>query len=140
MQPSSLIILEPLTLPNKRLSTQLKSLNIPFVSDVPTAIRDADHIVDAIFGFSFSGEVREPFRFVIQTMKESGLPVTSVDAPSSWDIESGPAQSGPGEGFMPTALVSLTAPKPLTKFFNGRHFLGGEYSSGCSLEATREQE
>jgi NAD(P)H-hydrate epimerase len=28
---------------------------------------------------------------------------------------------------MPTALVSLTAPKPLVKHFNGRHFVGGRY-------------
>jgi NAD(P)H-hydrate epimerase len=28
---------------------------------------------------------------------------------------------------MPGALVSLTAPKPLVKFFKGRHFLGGRY-------------
>ena len=43
------------------------------------------------------------------------MPVTSVDAPSSWDIENGPPDDGPGKGFHPAALVSLTAPKPLVK-------------------------
>lgn len=55
------------------------------------------------------------------------MPVTSVDAPSSWDIENGPPESGLGSSFMPTALVSLTAPKPLVKHFRGRHFIGGRY-------------
>jgi len=55
--------------------------------------------------------------------------VTSVDAPSSWDIENGPPESGLGSSFMPTALVSLTAPKPLVKHFTGRHFIGGRFVS-----------
>jgi NAD(P)H-hydrate epimerase len=53
------------------------------------------------------------------------VPVTSVDAPSSWNIESGPPKDGPGKDFNPAALVSLTAPKPLVAWFKGRHFLGG---------------
>ena len=80
-------------------------------------------------GFSFSGEVREPFPAVIKALQETKLSVTSVDAPSSWDIENGPPSSGLGSSFMPTALVSLTAPKPLVKYFKGRHFIGGRYVS-----------
>lgn len=76
-------------------------------------------------GFSFSGEVREPFPAVIKAMEQTQLPVTSVDAPSSWNIEEGPPKSGLGSTFHPTALISLTAPKPLVKFFKGRHFIGG---------------
>jgi NAD(P)H-hydrate epimerase len=64
---------------------------------------------------------------VIEALKATSLPVTSVDAPSSWDIEEGPPKSGPGKDFHPTALVSLTAPKPLVKWFQGRHFLGGRW-------------
>jgi len=78
-------------------------------------------------GFSFSGEVREPFPAVIQAMEETKLPVTSVDAPSSWNIEEGPPKSGLGSTFQPAALISLTAPKPLVKFFKGRQFIGGRY-------------
>lgn len=76
-------------------------------------------------GFSFSGEIREPFPAVIEALEKSLVPVTSVDAPSSWNIETGPPKSGPGKNFHPAALVSLTAPKPLISFFHGRHFLGG---------------
>ena len=51
----------------------------------------------------------------------------AVDAPSSWNIEEGPPDDGPGKGFMPEALISLTAPKPLVKWFKGRHFVGGRF-------------
>ena len=82
-------------------------------------------ILTTMTGFSFSGEVREPFPNVIQALQETKVPVTSVDAPSSWDIENGPPKSGLGSSFMPAVLVSLTAPKPLVKHFTGRHFVGG---------------
>nr|C7Z508.2 RecName: Full=NAD(P)H-hydrate epimerase; AltName: Full=NAD(P)HX epimerase [Fusarium vanettenii 77-13-4] len=111
----------------QRLAKQLEDLDVPFVDDFSSAVSSTDHIVDAIFGFSFSGEVREPFPAVIQALQETKLPVTSVDAPSSWDIENGPPESGLGSSFMPTALVSLTAPKPLVNHFRGRHFIGGRF-------------
>jgi len=76
-------------------------------------------------GFSFSGEVREPFPAVITAMRDAGIPVLSVDAPSSWNIETGPPADGPGKGFHPESLISLTAPKPLVDWFKGRHFVGG---------------
>lgn len=127
---------------SQRLSNQLKDLKIPFTEDFSSALRDSHHVIDAIFGidhpllisfhllklspgFSFSGEVREPFPAVIEAMKHASIPMTSVDAPSSWNIEDGPPSSGPGEGFQPEALVSLTAPKPLVRWFKGRHFVGG---------------
>ncbi|KJZ72538.1 NAD(P)H-hydrate epimerase [Hirsutella minnesotensis 3608] len=113
----------------QRLAKQLEDLDVPFVDDFQSAMGSTDHIVDAIFGFSFSGEVREPFPAVIRALEKTRLPVTSVDAPSSWDIESGPPSSGLGSSFMPTTLVSLTAPKPLVKHFKGRHFVGGRFVS-----------
>jgi len=114
----------------QRLSTQLKNLNIPFTDDFSSALQETDHVIDAIFGFSFSGEVREPFPAVIRALEETSIPVTSVDAPSSWSIEGGPPKEGlPGAMFNPQVLVSLTAPKPLVKFFRGRHFVGGRFVS-----------
>jgi NAD(P)H-hydrate epimerase len=88
-------------------------------------VSQTDQIVDAVFGFSFSGEVREPFPAVISAMRDTKVPVLSVDAPSSWDIDKGMPESGPGKGFSPASLISLTAPKPLVKGFKGRHFIGG---------------
>lgn len=57
--------------------------------------------------------------------------MTSVDAPSSWNIEEGPPKSGLGSSFNPECLVSLTAPKPLVKHFKGRHFIGGRFIAPC---------
>ncbi|KAH6605230.1 YjeF N-terminal domain-like protein [Trichoderma cornu-damae] len=113
----------------QRLAKQLEDLEIPFIDDFPAAMKSTDHVVDAIFGFSFSGQVREPFQAVIQSLQDTRIPVTSVDAPSSWDIENGPPKTGLGSSFMPTALVSLTAPKPLVNHFTGRHFIGGRFVS-----------
>ncbi|KAJ9645839.1 hypothetical protein H2199_002882 [Coniosporium tulheliwenetii] len=113
----------------ERLSQQLKDLDIPFTEDFTSAIDQTDLIVDSIFGFSFSGEVREPFPAVISALRDTTKPVLAVDAPSSWNIEDGPPDSGPGKGFMPDALISLTAPKPLVKWFKGRHFVGGRFLS-----------
>ncbi|KAI1825048.1 YjeF N-terminal domain-containing protein [Xylaria intraflava] len=113
----------------QRLAKQLEDLEVTFVDDFPSAVRSADHIVDAVFGFSFSGEVREPFPAVIKALEETTLPVTAVDAPSSWNIETGPPASGLGSRFNPAYLISLTAPKPLVRHFKGRHFIGGRFVS-----------
>jgi len=82
-------------------------------------------IIDAVFGFSFQGEVREPFGPVIQTFSEAKVPIVSVDVPSGWDVEKGDVSNG---GFMPETLISLTAPKLCARYFRGRyHFLGGRF-------------
>ncbi|KAK5133786.1 hypothetical protein LTR08_007215 [Meristemomyces frigidus] len=112
-----------------RLVKQLQQLKVPFTDDFVGAAKGSDWIIDAIFGFSFSGEVREPFPGVIKALAESKIPVLAVDAPSSWNIDSGPPQDGPGQHYIPAALISLTAPKPLVKWFGGRHFVGGRFVS-----------
>ena len=110
-----------------RLTTQLRNLDVPFTDDFDEGLSVTDHIIDAIFGFSFSGEVRDPFRNVIAALESTKVPVLSVDAPSSWNIEDGPPQKGPGAKFMPQCLISLTAPKPLVSHFRGTHFVGGRF-------------
>lgn len=117
-----------------RLVTQLRALDVAFVDDFPAATEEADAIIDAIFGFSFSGEVREPFPAAIRALETTRLPVLAVDAPSSWNIETGPPNEGPGSKYMPTALISLTAPKPLVKWLQGRHFVGGRFLSKTMAE------
>ena len=48
-------------------------------------------VVDAIFGFSFQGAVREPFGAILSTLKKTTVPIASVDIPSGmkafmWNI------------------------------------------------------
>ncbi|KAF7118783.1 hypothetical protein CNMCM5793_008408 [Aspergillus hiratsukae] len=118
----------------KRLKTQLRNLSVPFVPDFTEALKSADFLVDAIFGFSFGGPLRDPFPSIISQIESSSVPVLSVDAPSSWDIESGPPKEGPGSKFMPAALISLTAPKPCVKYYRGRHFVGGRFLTKSIVE------
>ncbi|KAL2868191.1 NADHX epimerase [Aspergillus lucknowensis] len=113
-----------------RLKTQLSNHSVPFIpsaAEFTTALQKTDLIIDAIFGFSFGGPLRDPFPEIISQIEKASVPVLAVDAPSSWDIESGPPKEGPGSGFMPEYLVSLTAPKPCVKFYRGRHFIGGRF-------------
>ncbi|XP_030042746.1 NAD(P)H-hydrate epimerase, partial [Microcaecilia unicolor] len=80
-------------------------------------------VVDAIFGFSFKGAVREPFGSVLRTLKQITIPIASIDIPSGWDVE-----KGNPEGIQPDMLISLTAPKKSAHHFSGRyHFLGGRF-------------
>ncbi|KAL2818421.1 YjeF N-terminal domain-containing protein [Aspergillus cavernicola] len=113
-----------------RLKTQLTNLSVPFINTAPefqNALTTSAFIIDAIFGFSFGGPLRDPFPEIISQIEASSVPVLAVDAPSSWDVERGPPKEGPGAGFMPEYLISLTAPKPCVKFYKGRHFVGGRF-------------
>lgn len=113
----------------ERLVKQLRALAIPVENSPDFSVAHGyDHVIDAIFGFSFSGEVRAPFDRIINDLSACRCPVLSVDAPSSWDIESGqPPKGDVGDKFYPAALISLSAPKPCSRKFQGRHFLGGRF-------------
>ncbi|XP_043995491.1 NAD(P)H-hydrate epimerase [Gambusia affinis] len=108
------------------LTTQCEKMEIPFLSDMPEAevIDEAYNLViDAIFGFSFQGAVREPFGSILDVLKKITVPIASIDIPSGWDVEQGSA-----DGLQPDMLVSLTAPKKSASLFRGRyHFLGGRF-------------
>ncbi|XP_032803701.2 NAD(P)H-hydrate epimerase isoform X2 [Petromyzon marinus] len=117
--------------PNKplfqALTTQCERMDIPFLSYLPTQVQllnDAySLVVDAIFGFSFSGEVREPFGTILTTLKQVNMPIISIDVPSGWDVE-----AGNPDGIQPQMLISLTAPKRAARHFHGKyHFLGGRF-------------
>ena len=60
-------------------------MGIPFLNAMPTAQEiDSTYsvIMDAIFGFSFKGDVRAPFDGVLGTLQCCTTPVCSVDVPS----------------------------------------------------------
>jgi NAD(P)H-hydrate epimerase len=113
----------------KALATQCRSAGVPVLDGVSPLLADlspasCDAVVDAIFGFSFAGEVREPFASVIRCLHSASSPVISVDVPSGWDVEGGGNTPPP---WSPHALVSLTAPKLCARDFKGRHWLGGRF-------------
>lgn len=118
--------------PNKdiyqRLLQQCKNLNPTFVDtdQFDSHLQhETDLIVDAVFGFSFHGQVRDPYQNVISAFQHTQLPIVSVDIPSGWDVTTGPTKD---VSFQPQVLVSLTAPKQCASHFEGkRHFLGGRF-------------
>lgn len=87
-----------------------------------------DGVIDAIFGFSFTGLPRPPFKSIIDDMKrmqmEHGTMIFSVDVPSGWNVDEGDVES---IGLEPDVLISLTAPKLCSQKFQGRHFVGGRF-------------
>lgn len=112
------------------LQKQLHNLHITFANDRPFSdlADETDLIVDALFGFSFSPPVRNPFDEAITVMERKVKPVLAVDTPSSWHVEDGPQDEGVGAKYMPDYLISLTAAKPNVGRFKGkRHFIGGRF-------------
>ncbi|GAA5829240.1 hypothetical protein JCM11251_004979 [Rhodosporidiobolus azoricus] len=132
-----------------RLKKQCENLDLPFIAPPPSstpsslssfpmspsaqttaftrALSQTDIVLDCVFGFSFKGPPREPFKEVLKGFKGTGKKVLSVDVPSGWDVEEG----NPGDGFTPDSLISLTAPKlgvkALVESGQCRHLLGGRF-------------
>lgn len=52
-------------------------------------IEKCDFILDAIFGTGIKGEVKEPYKSIIDTINESGKYIISVDIPSGLDGDTG---------------------------------------------------
>ncbi len=55
-------------------------------------IRNADVVIDAIFGTGIQGEIREPFASAIDLINRSKGTVISIDIPSGMDPDSGEAR------------------------------------------------
>jgi NAD(P)H-hydrate epimerase len=89
-------------------------------------VSKADVILDALFGFSFHGQVRDPYRDIIRAFETTPKPIVAVDIPSGWDVESGPTEH---VTYQPKVLVSLTTPKQCALHINNdaKHFLGGRF-------------
>lgn len=97
------------------------------VDALEAAVSPNTLVLDALFGFSFRPPLREPFAQLmtrVLSWQQSGTKVWAVDVPSGWDVNDGPKGADP---FLPQGLVSLTSPKPCTRFFKGVHFLGGRF-------------
>ncbi|MEQ2165884.1 hypothetical protein GOODEAATRI_021780 [Goodea atripinnis] len=46
-------------------------------------------VIDAIFGFSFKGAVREPFGSILDVLKKTTVPIASIDIPSGQTFKDG---------------------------------------------------
>ena len=117
-----------------------------------------DVIVDALFGFSFRGEPRAPYKGVLEDVAKitkasgaSGPVVVSVDVPSGDDVNEGLTP----HSIYPDYLVSLTAPKKCVyerarqASLSGEdatrpvrrcaHYLGGRFISARLIEEFKDR-
>ncbi|CAF0767548.1 unnamed protein product [Didymodactylos carnosus] len=111
------------------LVKQCEKMDIDILDKLENNNKYSDYhlIVDAIFGFGFNGEIRQPYADILKEMKkvEKQIPIISIDVPSGWNVESGPDNDSSLE---PECVISLTAPKTCMKHFKGKyHFIGGRF-------------
>lgn len=79
-------------------------------------IQSFDVIADGIFGTGFSGDVKEPYKSVINAINESGKYVISIDIPSGVSGDTGKASSSAVQAH---ETVTLASPKPGLFLFPG---------------------
>jgi NAD(P)H-hydrate epimerase len=107
-----------------QLVTQCIDVGVTMLDKLPADINmQYDLLIDAIFGFSFSGDIKEPFKSLISMMGELKIPIASIDVPSGWDVDKGNV----GKLFTPQMLISLTMPKTCAELYKGVHYLGGRF-------------
>ena len=107
----------------KRLISQCEAYEIKIIKNETINYSNYSYFIDAIFGFSFKGEIRQPFKNIIDELNKFQDKIISIDIPSGFDIENGNINNT----FQPNYLISLTLPKLCSKNFNGKHFLGGRF-------------
>ena len=74
-------------------------------------MKKARLLIDAIFGIGLSGEVKEPYRSIINVMNKSKKPILAIDAPSGLD-----ATEGKVLGVCVKATKTVTFALPKTGF------------------------
>jgi ADP-dependent NAD(P)H-hydrate dehydratase / NAD(P)H-hydrate epimerase len=85
----------------------IPALPVPQNPD-PALFRDELVLVDALFGTGLQGEVREPYRTLIDAMNRSGRPIVAVDIPSGLDADTGREW---GIAIRATYTVTMALPK-----------------------------
>lgn len=86
------------------------------------ALKQADLVIDAIFGFGFKGKTTGIFLKAIESINQAGRPVLSVDVPSGLDADTGLAE---GTCVAAQKTVTFTAPKVGLVVYPGLEFAGG---------------
>ncbi len=85
----------------------IPALSIP-PNPNPALFREEEVLVDALLGTGLQGEVREPYRSLIEAMNNSGRPIVAVDIPSGLDADTGREL---GVAVRATYTVTMALPK-----------------------------
>lgn len=94
------------------------NINISKFEDHIFDNKNCDLILDCIFGFSFKGPIRNNFLSTFCFLKNTDIPIVSIDVPSGWEIEKGNIY----DTFVPYANISLGTVKICMKDFENLHY------------------
>lgn len=98
--------------------------------DTAEKIREFDLIADGIFGTGFSGEVKEPYKTVIDAINENAKYVLSIDIPSGVSGDTGEIAV---TAVKADATVTLACPKPGLFLFPGRLNTGKLFTADIGI-------
>jgi hydroxyethylthiazole kinase-like uncharacterized protein yjeF len=112
---------EPLDMITGDLASQVRSL-----------AGNADIIVDALFGTGLQGELREPYRSLVDSINALGQPIVAVDIPSGLDCDTGEPL---GTAIKATYTVTFVAVKKgfVASLGAGKH-IGELYIASIGVE------
>lgn len=104
----------------------LKKAGIPLyesatLKDLEKPLRDADIIVDAIFGTGISSKVTKPYSDAINAINSAGKPVVSIDIPSGVSSDTGEIL---GVAVKANLTVTFVLPKRGLLVFPGAEYSG----------------
>lgn len=107
----------------------IKHLGIPITylmddSQLPELKKDistAGLVIDAMLGIGLSGDVRQPYKAVIDMTNEFSQKVLAIDVPSGLDSDTGEPK---GVAIRATKTVTFVAPKPGFVTEQGREYCG----------------
>jgi len=119
----------------ERLGYTVEHLD-PGATDAASRIREwaghADMIVDALFGTGLQGELREPYRSLIETINTLKRPVLAVDIPSGLDCDTGQPL---GSAVLATCTVTFVAVKKgFLAVPEARRYVGELYVTSIGIE------
>jgi len=118
-----------------RLGHPVESLDMAagaIASRIRLLAGDADMVVDALFGTGLQGELREPYRSLIDAINALGRPVLAVDIPSGLDCDSGQPL---GTAIKAAWTVTFVAVKRgFTASPNAANYLGELYIASIGVE------
>ena len=96
-------------------------LDISGVNSILKELNNYNILVDALFGAGLSGDVREPFKTLIDGVNNLNKPIVSVDIPSGLDSNTGKIL---GAAIKATKTVTFAASKKGFYSEDGPHYTG----------------
>jgi NAD(P)H-hydrate epimerase len=119
----------------ERLGHPVEPLDVA-AGDLASRIRspagDADMVVDALFGTGLQGELREPYRSLVDSINALGRPVLAVDIPSGLDCDTGEPLGTAIKAAWTVTFVAVK--KGFTASPNAANYVGELYVASIGVE------